>query len=277
MTTPISFSPFLGWVDTTDPSNIPADVRIIGAADLLRYEVFGQDAAARINDLITTDAADPTTFAPITGSSAYAVKTVETSKEDAITAGTTGQYWRGDKTWQTLDKTAAGLGSVDDTADTAKPVSVLQAAADALLAKGRVYKNDVATSSGPVSDAIISNIATFTFKAGRSYRIVWDASYYQSVAGDLFWWSIGLAAVTDTPADTANITVLNGRTKGVGSSGTGVTQHSGPVTAYYEPTVDTTQQVKFHVTRVLGTGTVVVVGQGGETAAYRIYDDGAQP
>jgi hypothetical protein len=176
-----------------------------------------------------------------------------------------------------LDKAAAGLGSVDNTADTAKPVSVLQAAADALLAKGRVYKADVATSSGAVSDAIINNIATFTFKAGRSYRIVWDTSYYQSAAGDLFYWSIGLAAVVDTFADLTNITALGGRTKGVGSSGTGVIQHTGAVTAYYEPTVDITRQVKFRIQRELGAGTVVAVGNSGENACYRIYDDGAQP
>lgn len=51
------------------------------------------------------------------------------SKEPAITAGTTAQFWRGDKSWQTLNKAAVGLGSVDNTADTAKPVSTAQAAA----------------------------------------------------------------------------------------------------------------------------------------------------
>ena len=50
-------------------------------------------------------------------------------KEATITAGTTGQYWRGDKSWQTLDKTAVGLPNVDNTADSAKPVSTLQSAA----------------------------------------------------------------------------------------------------------------------------------------------------
>lgn len=38
------------------------------------------------------------------------------SVEPTITAGTTAQYWRGDKTWQTLDKSAVGLGSVENTA-----------------------------------------------------------------------------------------------------------------------------------------------------------------
>ncbi len=45
------------------------------------------------------------------------------SFEPTIVAGTTAQYWRGDKSWQTLNKTAVGLGSVDNTADAAKSVS----------------------------------------------------------------------------------------------------------------------------------------------------------
>ena len=45
------------------------------------------------------------------------------TKEPTITAGTTGQYWRGDKTFQTLDKTAVGLGNVDNTSDADKPIS----------------------------------------------------------------------------------------------------------------------------------------------------------
>jgi hypothetical protein len=45
------------------------------------------------------------------------------AKENAITAGTTGQYFRGDKTFQTLDKTAVGLGNVDNTSDANKPIS----------------------------------------------------------------------------------------------------------------------------------------------------------
>ena len=52
-----------------------------------------------------------------------------TTKEDSITAGTTGQYWRGDKSWQTLDKTAVGLPNVDNTTDLGKPISTLTQAA----------------------------------------------------------------------------------------------------------------------------------------------------
>jgi hypothetical protein len=45
------------------------------------------------------------------------------NKENTITAGTTSQYWRGDKTFQTLDKTAVGLANVDNTSDLNKPIS----------------------------------------------------------------------------------------------------------------------------------------------------------
>jgi hypothetical protein len=42
----------------------------------------------------------------------YATTVDLATKEDSIIAGTTAQYWRGDKSWQTLDKTAVGLGNV---------------------------------------------------------------------------------------------------------------------------------------------------------------------
>lgn len=37
--------------------------------------------------------------------------------EPTIAAGTTAQYWRGDKSWQTLDKAAVGLSNVDNTSN----------------------------------------------------------------------------------------------------------------------------------------------------------------
>lgn len=55
-----------------------------------------------------------------------AEKTTWNSKEPAIAPGVVAQYWRGDKSWQTLDKNAVGLGNVDNTSDTNKPVSVAQ-------------------------------------------------------------------------------------------------------------------------------------------------------
>lgn len=61
----------------------------------------------------------------ITGtlSSQTDLNTALSGKEPTITAGTTAQYYRGDKTFQTLDKSAVGLSNVDNTSDANKPIS----------------------------------------------------------------------------------------------------------------------------------------------------------
>lgn len=50
-------------------------------------------------------------------------------KEPTIASGSTTQYWRGDKSWQTLNKTAVGLANADNTSDAGKPVSTATQAA----------------------------------------------------------------------------------------------------------------------------------------------------
>lgn len=77
-----------------------------------------------------------------------AIATPLTAKENSITAGTTAQYWRGDKTWQTLNKTVVGLANVDNTADTAKPVSTAQAAAIAAKQATLVSGTNIRTVGG---------------------------------------------------------------------------------------------------------------------------------
>lgn len=63
MSGPISFTPYTGWVDVADPLNIPSDVRVISASDLLRYENFGSAAAAKINENATNIATNTTNIA----------------------------------------------------------------------------------------------------------------------------------------------------------------------------------------------------------------------
>ncbi len=65
----------------------------------------------------------------LAGSAATPTVPALASKEPIITAGTNSQYLRGDKTFQTLDKTAVGLANVDNISDTNKPVSTAQQAA----------------------------------------------------------------------------------------------------------------------------------------------------
>lgn len=46
-------------------------------------------------------------------------------KENTITSGTTSEYWRGDKSWQTLNATAVGLGNVPNI-DATNPANIVQ-------------------------------------------------------------------------------------------------------------------------------------------------------
>ena len=89
-----------------------------------------------------------------------ATQTALDAKEPTITAGTTSQYYRGDKSFQTLDKTAVGLSNVDNTSDANKPVST--ATQTALNAKISTYDGvtyDV-TALAAVSQAEYDAIGT---------------------------------------------------------------------------------------------------------------------
>lgn len=69
------------------------------------------------------------------------------AKEPTITAGTTSQYYRGDKSFQTLDKTAVGLSNVDNTSDANKPVSTAtQTALDGKTDKLITQNNQTGTT-----------------------------------------------------------------------------------------------------------------------------------
>jgi hypothetical protein len=75
--------------------------------------------------------------------------------EAGIAAGTVAQYWRGDKSWQTLDKAAVGLGSVDNTSDANKPVSTAQQSA--LDAKMNKTPNIQTVASAPTVTPTFAN------------------------------------------------------------------------------------------------------------------------
>jgi hypothetical protein len=87
--------------------------------------------------------------------------TVFNDKEPAISSGTTSQYYRGDKTFQTLDKAAVGLPNVDDTSDADKPISDdTQAALDLITDVNWTgdYNNGVTYAVG---DGVMFNGASF--------------------------------------------------------------------------------------------------------------------
>lgn len=108
---------------------------VLSAGEVIQYEpqkgrtVFTADGKIKVQTASSTGGGSA--WGDITGtlSDQTDLQSALDSKEDSITAGTTGQYWRGDKSWQTLDKTAVGLSNVDNTSDANKPVSTAQSTA----------------------------------------------------------------------------------------------------------------------------------------------------
>lgn len=145
--------------------------------------------------------------------------------------------------------------------------------------KGLVYQLHVATSSGSITGAtVVHNIPTFTFKANRKYRIIWDFSYYMTGNSDsLFYCQISFAPTADAANLTTNLTSTDGRTKFIQTFLGASTGYVGPVTKYHQTAgTDQTTQIKFLATRVYGDDGLVVVGNVNERVVYSIYDDGEQ-
>ena len=157
-------------------------------------------------------------------------KTTWNGKENAITAGTTAQYWRGDKSFQTLDKTAVGLGSVDDTSDINKPISTATQNALNLI-------TNVAWT-GDYNNGVTYTVGQGVMFSGASFRMIIaiGAAGYNPVAYPANWLQvtdyvspndIGLGSVDNTsdlakPVSTATQTALNLKVDKAGDTMTGI-------------------------------------------------------
>lgn len=98
------------------------------------------------------------------------------AKESSISATTSADYYRGDKTFQPLNKDAVGLGNVDNTSDSAKPVSSAQLMAlnnkqDTLVSATNIKtvngtsllgSGNLVISGGVTDHTLLTNIGTNT-------------------------------------------------------------------------------------------------------------------
>lgn len=140
-----------------------------------------------------------------------AVNTGLATKEPSITAGTTGQYYRGDKTFQTLNKAAVGLGNVDNTSDAAKPISTAtQTALDAISSSVTTdflgdYP-DIASLPIPVNNNL--HFANVGGDYGNPELYAWQ--YYDDVGTATYAWlpvgkNLANSNLTATSSHTTNI------------------------------------------------------------------------
>jgi lysophospholipase L1-like esterase len=136
--------------------------------------------------------------------------------EPPITVGSTSQYWRGDKTFQTLDKTAVGLGNNDNTSDVNKPVSTAQAAAIAakLNTSAVVENSDGTVTVGSVTGLEPLPIASAVVTANTAPAIG-KTTYYNAMGGNLAVPLLALSGLNDKarfsvrrdPLDISNNTI----------------------------------------------------------------------
>jgi hypothetical protein len=165
----------LNNVDNTSDLNKPISIAVQAALDAKvgSADVSGKldkDTASTNSVYATGATAGTQTMRSIvatvtSGSTALitsgGVYTELSGKENTVAAGTTAQYYRGDKSWQTLDKAAVGLGNVDNTADTAKPVSTAtQTALDTKLDKNTAATNSVYTTGATAGTQTVRGIDT---------------------------------------------------------------------------------------------------------------------
>ena len=98
---------------------------LLSSSDFNKLATIASGAEVNVNADWTSSTGDsqilnkPTTISGFGITDAYTKTQVDTSlsgKEATITAGLTSQYWRGDKSWHTLDKSTVGLSNVENTA-----------------------------------------------------------------------------------------------------------------------------------------------------------------
>jgi hypothetical protein len=116
---------------TLAPKNSPAFTGVVSVTGMITStgeHYVGQNKVWHAGDALaatTLGGLTASAFAPANHTHAeFAQFTIAINNREPLQPmGTTAQYWRGDKTWAAFDRTAFGLGNVNNTADLNKPVS----------------------------------------------------------------------------------------------------------------------------------------------------------
>lgn len=139
-------------------------------------------------------------------------------KEPTISAGISTQYWRGDKTWQTLNKAAVGLGNVDNTSDATKNAAVAELL-NKTITLGIIKDYTVATLPGAPSAGAVAVVTdsltpgSCTVGAGSNVSLCrWNGSAWVTLGGG--------GGITEIAASSGIVVTQNGTQRGVGADRT---------------------------------------------------------
>ena len=137
------------------------------------------------------------------------IQTQLNSKEPLIAAGTNAQYFRGDKTWQTLDKSAVGLSNVDNTADAVK----------------NVLSSTKLTTARTINGVSFDGSANITITDTSKENSITAGTASQYWRGDKTWQTLNTANVPES----TNLYFSNARA--IASTLTGYSSASGTISA----------------------------------------------
>ena len=136
---------------TSVDGSAPSDGQVLVYSNSASAWLPGTASSTTVNDATTGSKGIVQLAGDLAGTASAPTVPELANKEPIITAGTSAQYWRGDKSWQTLNKTAVGLSNVDNTSDASKPISTAtQTALDAKAADSAVVHNTGTETIGGV-------------------------------------------------------------------------------------------------------------------------------
>lgn len=148
------------------------------------------------------------------------------------------------------------------------------AADNAKLAKGFVAYTELSGNTGTINTLmVVLNIASFTFKANRRYRVGASGGGYSNVTNATYGFSINRTPVTETATSTANLDGLKSRSfrwdiAGEGREAFGVAKEN------LMFTTDTTLQIKLTAAAVVGTGNLVLTSDATNRICLWVEDCG---
>lgn len=176
-----------------------------GPAVILAAGTAGTDfAISAATNTITFDI--PSASGSARGLLTSANWTTFNDKEPAITATTSADYYRGDKTFATLNKTAVGLANVDNTSDANKPVSTATQTALDLKVTGAASStaDAIMTFSGTTGKLTQNGVGTLTTAGVMSNLTQFNVDNFR-LDGNVFSSTNTDGAITLTPNGTGTI------------------------------------------------------------------------
>lgn len=132
-----------------------------------------------------------------------------TGKEPTITASDSTKYYRGDKSWQTLDKAAVGLANVDNTSDANKPIgTATQTALNAKVASARTITAGAGLTGGGDLSAdrtlsVVDDTSTQKVRISKDGTLIGTHHELNLVTGS----NITLTATDNTVSNRTDVTI----------------------------------------------------------------------